>query len=227
MHAILYPILTVAYAALLGMGLAVLRRGASSGLAIMLLAVTAALLWDNLVLAAGAWAQASEGFERMHLSRFWLHALITPLLVPVSYALIRQTGAEWARRPAALLAVLLVTAGLIVLELATSVARLSLRPVFDHGILTYEPAVRPIAGGVMIAVVMAALLIAGWMVIRRGGPSALLAGTLAMLLGAAAAPLTGIPSLHNLLEFVLAVSLWVTADRLAARARRGLQKPGG
>lgn len=227
MNAILHPLLAVAYAALLGLGTAALRRGVPAGLGLMLLLVTAALLWDNLVLGAGAWIGASEGFERLHLSRFWLHACVTPLLVPVSHELVRQTGAEWARSPAARLAVLLATAGLIVLELAASVSRLSLRPVFEHGILAYEPAGRSAAGGVMIAAVMAALLAAGWILVRRGGPSALLAGTLVMLLGAAASSLTGIPSLHNLPEFVLAVSLWTAADRLAARARRGSRKLGG
>lgn len=222
MNAILYPILTVAYAGLLGWGIAILRRGAPWSLGVMLLAVTAALLWDNLVLSAGAWVRASEGFERVHSTRFLLHACITPLLVPVSYEFVRQTGAEWANRPAAALTVLLVTIGLIVLELAASVSRLRLRPVFEHGILTYEPVGRSWAGGVMIAVVMAALLAAGWILLRRGGPSSLLAGSLIMLIGSALVPLTGIPSLHNLFEFILAASLWAAADRLAFRARHGL-----
>jgi hypothetical protein len=227
MNAILYPILTVAYAALLGWSIAILRRGVPAGLGVMLLAVTAALLWDNLVLSTGAWVRASEGFERVHLTRYWLHACITPLLVPVSFELIRQTGAAWARRPGTAPAVLLLTAGLIVWELAASVSRLSLKPVFNHGILTYEPAGRFAAGGVMIAVVMAALLVAGWTLIRRGGPSSLLAGTLVMLLGAAASPLFGILSLHNLFEFILAASLWDAAHRLASRVRRGFGNTGG
>ena len=227
MNAILYPLLAAAYAALLGSGIAVRRRGAPAGLSLMLLAVTAALLWDNLVLAAGAWLEAGEGFERAHLSRFWLHACVTPLLVPVSLALVRQTGAAWAGRASAVLSALAVTIGLIVLEIAASASRVRLKPVFDHGILTYEPAGRSAAGGVMIAAVMAALLAAGWIVFRRGGPSALLAGLLVMLIGGALSPLAGIPSLHNLLEFVLMASLWITADRLAERARRGFPRTGG
>ena len=228
MNIILHPVLSVAYAALLAFGIAVWRRGASAGLCLMLLAVTAALLYDNLVLAAGVWVKASEAFERAHLARFWLHACVTPLLVPVSYTLVRQTGAAWARRPAAPLIALLLTAGLIVLELAFSVARLSLKPVVEDGILTYEPAGRPAAAGaVMIAVVMASLLAAGWIVFRRGGPAAPLAGALIMLLGAAVTALAGIPSLHNLFEFVLAACLWAGVARLASRGCRGLQFMGG
>jgi len=222
MNAVLHPLLAVAYAALLGRGLAIRRNGAPAGLSLMLLAVTAALLWDNLVLSAGAWVRASETFERVHMTRFWLHACVTPLLVPVSYAFVRLSGAAWARRPAAALAVLLATAGLIVLELAASATRLDLKPVFEHGILTYEPAGRSAAGAVMIAAVMAALLAAGWIVFRRGGSPAPLAGALAMLLGGALAPLAGVPSLHNLFEWILAASLWSAAGRLAARAHRGL-----
>jgi hypothetical protein len=146
--------------------------------------------------------------------------------VPASLAFVRQTGAAWANRPSVWLGALLATAGLIVLELMASVSRLALKPAVEHGILTYEPVGRSPAGAWMIAVVMCALLIAGWIVFRRGGPSALLAGTFAMLFGGALAPLAGIPSLHNLFEFVLAVSLWITADRLASRARRGVQRLG-
>lgn len=226
MNAILHPLLAAAYAALLAYGIAVRRRGASPGISLMLLAVTAALLWDNLVLAAGAWLEPSEGFERAHHSRFWLHACVTPLLVPVSLAFVRRAGAAWANRTAVRLAVLLATAGLIVLELMASVSRLALKPAVEHGILTYEPIGRSAAGAWMIAAVMGALFIAGWTVFRRGGPSALLAGTLAMLFGGALTQLAGVPSLHNLFEFVLAVSLWTTADRLASCARRGVPRLG-
>ncbi|OUM97204.1 MAG: hypothetical protein A9Z00_01890 [Thermobacillus sp. ZCTH02-B1] len=226
MNAVLHPMLALAYAVLIGYGMAVRRRGAPAGLCLALLAVTAALMWDNLVLAAGAWAEAGEGFERVHISRFLLHACVTPLLVPASLAFVRLAGAEWAGRAWAVTAAALLTIGLIALELAVSVARLRLEPVFDHGILTYVPAGRSAAGGWMIAVVMAALLAAGWIVFRRGGPAAPLAASLAMLCGGGLAPLVGVPSLHNLFELALAASLWFALDRMAVRTPR-LSRTGG
>jgi hypothetical protein len=226
MNAVLHPILVPGFAALLGFGIAAWRRGAPAGLCLMLLAVTAALLWDNLVLAAGVRAEAGAWLERAHLGRFWLHACVTPLLIPVSLSLVRLAGAEWAGRAWAVAAVTFLAAGLITLELAASVSRLRLKPVFDHGILTYEPVERSAAGGWMIAAVMAALLAAGWIVFRRGGPAAPLAGALAMLIGGALAPLAGVPSLHNPFELVLAASLWSGVYRLTARAPR-LPETGG
>jgi hypothetical protein len=228
MSVMLHPVLSAAYAALFVHGIAAWRRGAPAGLSLMLLAVTAALLWDNLALTAGAWLPASKGFERAHLARFWLHACVTPLHVPVSFTLVRRTGAAWTRRPAAAVAVLFITIGLIALELVFSVARLSLTPVREDGILTYEPIGREAwAGGVMIAAVMVSLLAAGWIVFRRGGPAAPLAGALLMLAGAAVTPLIGMPSLHNLFEFVLAACLWAGAARLTTHAHRGSQIMGG
>lgn len=220
MNAVLYPIWSAAYLAVLIWGVAIRRRSVEPGFRYLLLPVTAALLWDNFILSAGAWTAASESFERLHLTRYWLHAAVTPLLVLVAYDLIRLTGAAWVRRPAAAAAAWLLTAGLIVWEGYAVVLRLDLTPVFEHGIVTYEPVRRSPAGAVMIAAVMLALLLAAIILQRRTGSRTLLAGTLLMLLGAAAGPLTGgISSVANLFELILTLALWLTIRRFELQAR--------
>src|SRR5690606_13433943 len=124
----------------------------------------------------------------------------------------------WARGRLAAVLALLAAAGLVVLEVVTVLAQLSVEPRWEHGVLSYSDTSE---GGppVMVLFVALALVVAGVLVWRRTGWPWLLVGSGLMTVGSAVPVPVGSGAVTNAFELVLLVSILATKahqDRRAA-----------
>ncbi|THV30805.1 hypothetical protein [Glycomyces paridis] len=180
MDSALFLLLALAHLALLVWGATLASQsGRAANLA---LPVVAALVYDNAVIAAGSLVGEGAMLEGLNAGRFWLHALLTPLLVVWAWDAVRRSDAAWAARPWARWSAVGLAPALAALELATVVVGLDLHVRDEHGALSYTAAH---AGGPppMVLVVAAALLAAGAVLWRRDAWPWLFAGALLMSLG--------------------------------------------
>ena len=138
MDSAIHIIYVLLYIVLAGYGYRIWRNDAEKrGWRYWLFLVTAALIWDNAVLGLGASIGAGRTLELLNAARFWMHALVTPLLVLVSLDLIRSAGAGWAGSAAARGWALLYTAFAAAMELGGTTLKLRLVPRMENGVLQY------------------------------------------------------------------------------------------
>lgn len=216
----LFAAFAVAYVALLAWGIALAVRDRGWTPANLPLLVIAGLVYDNAVLATGSLLGEGALLEGLNLARSWIHALITPLLVVFAWHAIARAGAAWANtRRAAVLAIAAALA-LMALEL-THVVGLELVAEREHGVLSYTAA-EPAAGPpLMVLLVAAALLVAGFLVWRRQRWPWLLIGTALMAIGSAVPIPIESGAVTNAVELILLVSILATKhfqDRADAAA---------
>lgn len=218
MDTVLFLAFAGMYAVMLGVGAFVWGKDDERGLSYLLFLLTAALLYDNVVLGTGRWIGEGETLERLNAARYWLHALVTPLLALVSYDLARRAGSRLARHAAAAWAAWLYTLGLIALELGTQTLHLRLEPKLSHGVLSYASQGSSGAPWMVILVMLpiAAAAIALW---RRGKTKALLWGILAMIVGGAIRLPEVSDAITNAFEAVLVAAFWVSVRRIAESTR--------
>lgn len=204
MTSILFAVLAVIHLALT----VVLARRAwveRSWYLAMLAVVTLGLVYDNGMVAVGRLIGEGPLLEALNLTRFVVHALVTPLLIIVGFGLARRAGAGWAQRrwvhaAFCVLATLLIGYG-IVFELVG----LELVPGGDGDAVSYSAA--DAAAPVPAITVIVVLIAVGIAIIRRGGLWMTI-GSVAMFVAAA------IPSLPlvvaNAGEVALVVGLALT-----------------
>lgn len=215
MDSVLYLGLAVVYAALLLYGCVLLKRDSLPGLRYLLLIVTAGLVWDNGVIGIGKYIGEGDLLEGLNVTRFWVHALATPLLVLVSFDLIRKAGSPWASKLAAAWGAWLLTAALIALEVMTETLPLKLQPSMEYGALRY---VSTESGGppLMVILILIPLLMAGVIVWRRKKTPLLFIGTVLMAAGSAIPIPIESSAATNVFELLLLLSLWLTVRKLAS-----------
>ena len=164
--------------------LALRARSAAGAVAVLVAVVCAGLAYDNLAVAAGRLIGYGDALRAVNAPRFWIHALLTPLLVLAGVALAARLGVRRAAGRAAA-----VTAGALALLLIVAGA------VFDIVALRLEPesyadAQRYVnadaAGPPIPAIVTILVLIAlGAAVWRTAGSPWLCLGAVAMFAAAA------------------------------------------
>ena len=213
MDSIIYLAFAVIYAGLLVWGLRLWASDSKKGMRYLLLLVTAALVWDNSVIGLGRWIGAGDLLEGMSLLRFWLHALMTPLLTLVSFDLIRRSGTEWARHAAVQWAAYIFTAALILYELVTETLPLEIKPLMEYGALRYVP-VESSGPPLMVMLILIPLLTAGIVLWRRRVTKLLFWGTVLMILGSAIPLPVESSAVTNLFELLLIGSLWLSIYKL-------------
>ena len=223
MDTLLFAAFTVAYCALLIWGLALARKSGWLTPANLPLLVIGGLIYDNGILAAGEMIGEGALLEGLNLARSWIHALITPLLVIFAWHAVARTGVAWARKTASGVVAVLAAAALIAYEL-THVIGIELEARREYGVLSCANA-EPAAGPpLMVLLVAAALLAAGFFVWRRQGWVWLLVGTAIMTLGSAVPIPIESGAVTNLFELVLLVSILVT-KQFQDRRRRDADTP--
>lgn len=221
MDTVMFLAYTGIYLVLLAWGLALAaRRRRWWTPANVPLLVVVGLVYDNAVLGTGRFIGEGALLEALNLPRYWTHALVTPLLVVFAWHALVRAGVGWSRTRAAAVVAGVVTAGLVVLELAHAVG-LELVVRREYGVLSYGPVEE--AGGppVMVLVVSLALLVAGVLVWRRQGWPWLLVGTALMTVGSAVPVPVDSGAVTNLFEVILLVSVLATVafqDRAGRRA---------
>lgn len=214
MDSAIYGVIAAVYAGLLVHGFRLWRRDHAKGPRYLLFVVTAALIWDNGLMAAGYLIGEGETLKRLSFSRFWLHALVTPLLAVISWDLLRTAGVRWARHSASLWGAWSFTAALIFLELWTEVMPLRITPVHEYGALRYTSAEEPSGPPIMVMLILIPLLAAGIGLWKRKVTPLLFWGTLVMLAGSAIPLPIESSAATNLFELLLIASLWKSIRRL-------------
>ena len=173
----------------------------------LLYAVGLGLAYDSAIFGLGAWIGAGSTLEALSGLRFLGHAVLTPMLVV--WAGLRYANSVRMRASAVVFAVALVVLGLLV-DVRGQV--LVPREWADTLRYTAEHPAPPIPAVLVVFVLLAAGVVAR----RREGRSALLWGSLVMVVAAGLGPIA--PPLGNAGEAVLLASI-VVAERFGPRAR--------
>lgn len=220
MDTILFGGYVVVYLALLAWGLALAARHRWWTPANLPLLVVLGLIYDNAVISAGRAIGEGALLEGLSLGRFWIHALVTPLLVVFAWHALARSGAAWAKPRAAGVVAVVVAAGLVVLEL-THVVGIELAPRDEYGALSYAEADPSGGPAVMVLLVSLALLVAGAVVWWRQRWPWLLVGTLLMVVGSAVEIPVESGAVTNAFEVVLLTSVLATKGFQDRAERRG------
>lgn len=216
MDTILYFGYALAYLLLAIWGLSfILKREGGFSLAIFLLTVTVALVWDNAVIASGKFIGEGPLLESLNASRFWSHAFFTPTLVLFGCWVIEQIQSYPSYRKDTRTRYIAgaVTLGLILFEVYETMHKTFI-PISEYGVLRYgsqEASGPPI----MVIVVILILLVISIMVFVKQRWGWMLAGVLLMLLGSAITIPVESSAVTNAFELIFILSLWWTYSKLS------------
>ncbi|WP_144794237.1 hypothetical protein [Microbacterium paludicola] len=210
MDTVLFFGFSTAYVLLLiwGISLVVRRRRLITSDVVLL--VIGGLVYDNAVLAIGSFIGEDPGLEAANAARYWLHALVTPLLVLAAWNMLIRAGARWAKSTWAAFAAFAVTAALIVYEIIVGAATAQLVANREYGVLSYSNENAPGGPPLMVLVIAAALLVAGAYVWKRERWPLLFLVTVVMVVGSAVPIPVPSGAITNLFELVLLVGVVAT-----------------
>ncbi|WP_200410857.1 hypothetical protein [Virgibacillus salexigens] len=119
------------------------------------------LVTDNSIIAVGRFIGEGMFLEYLNLSRYWIHALITPTLVLFSFGILKPFNLRIFQHKAAFMVTLLFTMLLIIFELFTETIPLHLKPLWEYDVLRYVPIESESGPPFMILFVTLCLLIVG------------------------------------------------------------------
>ncbi|GAA0946868.1 hypothetical protein [Actinocorallia libanotica] len=191
-----------------------LGRGRAAGAVAPLVAVIClGLAYDNLAVAAGRVLGFGGTLEAVSAPRFWIHALLTPLLIVAGGSMAARLGVRWAASRVAVVGGGVLVAVLVAIGVFEDVVELELAPAKYADLVRYtnEGAAGPPIPAIVTILVLLALGVAIW---RTAGSPWLCLGAVAMF---AAAALGGSrPWLGNLGELALQAAVVAT---LVAAAR--------
>ncbi|MEH7123500.1 hypothetical protein V7122_18810 [Bacillus sp. JJ1532] len=209
MDTVIYSLLTIAYLILFAVVVLLAKWHSWADIGNVLLMVILALLYDNGILALGKYIGEGDLLRALNLTRYYLHALITPLLVLFAWNTLVKANLKWAKKGIVPWLAVLLTLCLIIIEFVTVVRGISLEPTMKYGVLSYKnvgagnfPPFMII--GVSIVLVVTSIMI--W--IKQKWPWYFI-GTLIMCL----TPMIHFlktDALHNIAEFVLILALLAT-----------------
>lgn len=210
MDTILFLGFSAAYLLLLAWGIALVVRRGQVIVSDAALLVFAALVYDNAVLGLGSFIGEGAALEAANAARYWLHAFITPLLVLVSWDMLRRAGVRWAKSTWAMIVALVITIALIVYEVVVGAAPAQLVAEREYGILSYSNENAPDGPPIMVLVVAAALLLAGVYLWKRQGWPWLCLATVLMVIGSAVPIPLPSGAITNAFELILLVGVLAT-----------------
>jgi len=224
MDSVIFLCFAAAYLALLIWGLSLLfqrRRAVVSDLALL---VVLGLVYDNAVLGLGATIGEGAALEALNAARYWLHALLTPLLVLVAWHVLIRTGARWARTTWAAAVALGVTVALVIYEIIVGALPMQLVADQEYGAVSYNNENAPGGPPIMVLVVAAALLIAGVFAWVRMRWPWLTVVTVIMVVGSAIILPVPSAAIVNAFELILLIGVVATIafqDRASAQSTPG------
>lgn len=207
MNTVIYFLLAIGYLCLFIWGL-ILSKNRLLNLNNVLLLVIIGLIYDNSIIALGTLIGEGKLLKGLSYVRFLLHALFTPTLILFAFSICFKLGLPWAQKKYWKVIFILLTFGLILYELLTSVFGLKLQAKEENGLLTYESIDSAIP--VMVISVTLVFLIVGIILIKKFQFSWLLIGTIIMILGSVFARWIPNVPIMNGLEFLLILTLLMT-----------------
>lgn len=221
MDSVIFLGFAAAYLLLLAWGVTlVMRRGRviASDLALL---VILGLVYDNAVIGFGVTLGEGPLLETLNAARYWLHGILTPLLILVAWHVLVRAGVRWARSGWALATAAVLTVACGAYEMVVGAVPMRLEPEVAYGALDYANVNAPDGPPLMVLVVAAALLVAGILVwVRMRWPW--LAVATAVLVVGSAVPLP-VPSAAatNAFELILLIGVLAT---IAFQDRRAVHR---
>ena len=214
MAEIIYILYTIAHIALLVWGIRLWQQQRSLTLLLILLPVVA-LIYDNVVVAAGRFIGVGATLAGFNQGRFLLHAIITPMLIAAAAALTAQAGVSWAKKWMSHAFFGVLTLGLITFGLV-EYTRFVYEPVWFGGTLRYvDTAVAgPPIPAIITIIVITILAVFIWR--ARRWPW-LFWGGLVMFIGSAVPPSLVGPVVGSGVEVILLAALLATAQNNGVR----------
>ncbi len=182
--------------------------------ALCALIVTAGLVYDNGIIAAGSLIGAGPLLEALNWPRYVIHAFATPLLIVAGLDFARRARLGWAQQRGWQLVLLGVAAAMIVYGVVFELLPLSLVAESEGGIVSYGPeggASMPVPALVTM-VVLTAVGVALW--VARGW-SWLTISSLLAVAGFGLAPALEFEVLGQIAEVVLIGGIAMTERWLA------------
>lgn len=206
------------HAVLLAWGIRLAMQHGWATAANVWLLVVAGLTYDNGLLALGKVLGEGSLLESLSLGRFWIHALVTPLLVLFAWHAAKRSGVGWAATPPAAAAAVGATVALIILELVTVVLPLEVEARREYGVVSYTDVSSADGPPLMVLFVAAALIVGGFVVWRRQGWPWLLVGAGLMTIGSAVEVPVESGAATNAFELVLLTAIVATKAHQDSRA---------
>lgn len=213
MDTVLFVGYAVAYAALLVWGCVLAARHGWLTLANLPLVVVAGLVYDNTVIASGRLIGDGPLLESLNMARFWIHAIVTPLLVVWAWHAARRSGVGWARTRTAGVVAWAAAAALVALEYFSVIRNADIEPQLEYGVLSYSNTAASGGPPLMVLFVAAALLAASVIVWKRQKWVWLFVGTVVMVAGSAVPLPVESGAVTNAFELVLLASIMATKAR--------------
>jgi len=205
MDMLLYALYTLAFAWVTGHAMRIAVRSKNIG-SWLLVVVSAAMIFENSVLALGEAFGFGTTLETLSWMRFLGLALFPPLLIITGFEMVHRCGLPWARLTWVRISVGLLTAALMIIGLI-QLGTIQLVPKTVNDVVRYvaSPKLPP-----PIPVIVMSLIIIGFgfAIYRRTGAYLLLVGGIFLLLGDALA--AGVYSLGSAVETVFMVVMLVT-----------------
>ncbi|WP_066296180.1 hypothetical protein [Bacillus sp. FJAT-29937] len=209
MDTVIYSLLTISYLILFILG-SLLTKGQSwTDIGNVLMMVILALLYDNGILALGKYMGEGDLLRALNLARYYLHALITPLLVLFAWHTLVKANLKWAKKGIVPWLAVLLTICLIIVEFVTVVRGITLEPTMKYGVLSYKNVGAGDGPPVMIIGVSIVLVVTSIMIWMKQKWPWYFIGTLIMSF----APMIHFlktAALHNIAEFILILALLAT-----------------
>lgn len=182
----------------------------------VLLLVTFGLLYDNCVLAFGSLIGEGNLLKGLNLTRYWIHAIITPTIILFSWSAVRNAGVDWLDSRAGFITSALLTAALIVWELVSNTVGIVVEPTRKYGVLSYEP-VQTQGPSVMVIGVSVILLLAGMILWKKLKWKWMAIGVIIMSIGSLVSFPVNSEAIVNGFELILIFSLLATKAFLERR----------
>lgn len=221
MDPLIFALFSIIYLVLLIKGFKVHLNGAAPPYSLALFFVTLGLIYDNGVLAAGKFIGTGKILETLTYLRFWLHALLTPVLVLFAWGALVKLGVNWANTRAAHIAAWIYTIWLVIIELITVTLKVNLKPAKEYGALKYIPE-NGSGTPVMVILLTVPLLISAIYLLKKRKWGWMLAGVVLMAAGGMVQLPLDSAAITNAFEVILLISLWQTAHFLQKEDRGSL-----
>lgn len=210
MDSVILLAFAVAYLGLLAWGIVLANRNGWRTAANLPLLVLAALVYDNLIIGIGRFIGEGPFLEGANLARFWIHALVTPVLVAWALHALRRAGFGFAQAKWFQVVSIGSALALTVLEYFLEIRGLEIVPNDEYGALSYTNAEPPSGPPIMVLIVAAVLLVVGAMLWKKQKWPWLFIGAVIMTIGSAVELPIPSGAITNAFELILLISIMAT-----------------
>lgn len=206
MDTFLYFFFVAAYIGLLIWGL---KSQKTWNMMSLVFLVILGLIYDNGIIALGRFIGEGTLLEGLSIPRFWIHALLTPLLVLFSWGALNRAGVKWVKKRAILAGAILYTLLLIVIEIMLETSNSDLKIIKEYGALRYVSAAPASGPPIMVLLLIVVLIFAAVLVWKNAAWKWMLIGSVVMIIGSAVPiPLESSAATNAFELFLLFTLVW-------------------